>query len=86
MSASPARRGSAAFVVVLGAVTAVIVGGFLLTFVVYPVTNAMTAAAFWSATTTPGANLVAAVSGVWTFWGALILIAILAYVWVNTRQ
>lgn len=85
MSARP-RRGSAAFVVVLGATTAILVGGFILTFVTYPVTNAFTDAAFWSASTTPGANLVAAVSGIWTFWGAPVLIAILAYVWINTRQ
>lgn len=85
MSARP-RRGSAAFVVVLGAVTAIVVGAMLLTFVVYPMTNAFTAAAFWSASTTPGANLLAVVEGVWVFWGALILLAILAYVWINTRQ
>lgn len=85
MSVRPSQ-GSASFTIVLGAVTAVVVGGFLLTFVVYPVVNAFTGAAFWGASTTPGANLLTVVEGIWTFWGAIVLIAILSFVWVRTRQ
>lgn len=85
MSARPSQ-GSASFTIVLGAVTSVLVGGLLLTFVVYPVVNSFTTAGFWGAETTPGANLLTVVQGIWTFWGAIVLIAILSFVWIRTRQ
>lgn len=80
------RQGSAAWVIVISAFMTLLVGAMLLTFVVFPVVNAFTASAFWSASTTDGARLLEWVNGVWVFSGAIILIAILSYVWVNTRQ
>lgn len=80
------RQGSAAWVITIAALMAFIVGAILLTFVVFPVTNGFTAASFWSAQTTDGARLLTYVEGFWIFWGGILLIALLSYVWVNTRQ
>lgn len=83
---SARRQGSAAYVVVVVAITAILVGAFLLTYVVYPVHNFFTASAFWSPESVAAARVFGVVSGLWEFWGAVILIMILAFVWVQTRQ
>lgn len=80
------RQGSASFTIVLGAVTTFLVGGFLLTFVVYPFHNFMTAAAFWDAETAVAARVFGIVAGLWQFWGAIILLVLLSFIWVSTRQ
>jgi hypothetical protein len=85
MSARP-RQGSASFVIVLGAVAMFLVGGFILTFVLYPIINTFTNAAFWTSETIAGARVTTNVAGMWEFWGAILLLALLSFVWVKTRQ
>ena len=80
------QQGSASYTIVLVGVLALLIGGIMLTFVVYPLANAFMGSAFWSAATTPGSRLLGIVGGVWTFWGAIILLSILSYVWISTRQ
>jgi len=77
---------SAAFQIVVAAFLALIVGAVLSTVVLFPVHNAFTNAAFWSAETVVGSRLLTYVAGIWQFFPAIILFAILAYVWVSTRQ
>lgn len=81
-----ARQGSASFTIVLGAVTTFLVGGFLLTFVVYPFHNFMTAAAFWEPKTAVAARVFGVVAGLWEFWGAIIMLVLLSFMWISTRQ
>ena len=80
------RQGSASFVLVIGGMTAIVVGAIVLTFLFYPISNAFQGAAFWGAETAPGARVTTYVGGVWTFWGAIILISILSFIWIRTRQ
>jgi len=77
---------SAAFQIVIAAFMALIIGAMLSTFVLFPVYNAFTNAAFWSAQTAGGTRLLTYVGGVWQMFPALVLFAILTYVWVSTRQ
>ncbi len=85
MSAS--RQGSASFTIVLGGLTALVVGAIMLTFVLFPIRNAFVDAAFWgSASTAPGQRITTTVGGLWVFWPAIILIAITIWIWVTTRQ
>ncbi|MFP4627210.1 MAG: hypothetical protein ACOCQY_02750 [Halorhabdus sp.] len=81
-----ARQGSAAFTIVIGGVTAFVVGAFLLTFAVYPIATQFMDAAFWTASTPSQEFLTTYVGGIWKFWGAILLIAILSFVWVSTRR
>jgi len=85
MSARP-RQGSASFTIVIGALAALITGAIMLTFLFYPIITAMTEAAFWSADTVQGSRVASTTQGVWEFWGAIILLAILSFVWISTRQ
>lgn len=80
------RQGSASFTIVIAGVVSLIVGAMLLTFVLYPVMNAFIGAPFWSAETTAGSRVLTYTRGLWTFWGAIILMSILSFVWVRTRQ
>jgi hypothetical protein len=81
------RQGSASFTIVIGGLTALVTGAIVLTFIVYPIINAFMGAAFWgSAETTAGARVFTYTGGLWTFWGGVILIAILSWVWIQTRQ
>lgn len=80
------RQGSASYTIVLGAMSALLVGAIVLTMLFYPIVTAFMDAAFFSAETTAGARVNTYVEGMWTFWGAIILIAILSFVWVKTRQ
>lgn len=81
-----ARQGSASFTIVIAGVTAIIVGGMLLTFVLYPFMNAFVGSGLWNAETTAGLRVMRFTRGLWTFWGAIMLIAVLSYIWVETRQ
>lgn len=80
------RQGSASFTIVIGGLTMLMVGGILLTFLHYPVTNAFMDSAFWSSQTEHGARMTTFVGGIWIFWGAIILISILSFIWIRTRQ
>lgn len=84
MSAS--RQGSASFTIVIGALAALIVGAIVLTFAFFPIANGFFDAAFWNAETAHGARVTTYIGGMWRFWPAIILLAILAYIWVETRQ
>jgi len=80
------RQGSASYTIVIAAIGAVLIGGFMLTFLMFPIFNSFTNAAFWSASTVPGARLVTMVGGLWEFWGGIILLGILSFLWVRTRR
>lgn len=81
-----ARQGSASFTIVLAGVTALVTWGILLTFLMYPIVNAFLDAAFWNAETVAGSRILTYTRGVWTFWGAILLMALLSFIWVRTRQ
>ncbi|WP_066417030.1 hypothetical protein [Halorubrum aethiopicum] len=83
---APQRSGSAAYVIPIVALLSLLVGAMMLTFVVYPIYNGFTQSAAWSAQTEPGTRLLAVIAGIWEFWGAVILISILSYVWIRTRR
>lgn len=80
------RQGSASFTVVIGGLTAIVTGAIVLTFFVYPISDAFMNSALWSSETVHGARVTTYVGGFWAFWGAIIMIAILAYIWITTRQ
>jgi hypothetical protein len=83
---SATRQGSASFTIVLVGLTAFVVGAMLLTFVVYPMVNAFRASAIWQAETANGAKLLTYVGGMWEFWGGFLLLALLSFIWIRTRQ
>jgi len=80
------RQGSASYTVVIGALTALLVGAMMLTFVVFPVYNAFTASGMWAAETTAGVRVLTYVGGIWQFWPAILLFALVSFIWVRTRQ
>ncbi len=81
------RQGSASFTIAIGAIAALIVGAIVLTFMFFPIISAFFDAAFWgSLETTPGVRLTTTIEGVWLVWPAVILVSILSFVWVSTRQ
>lgn len=80
------RQGSASYTVVIAALASIFVGAIMLTMVLYPIVTAFMNSAIWSAETTHGAMLLSVVGGLWEFWGAIMLIALLAFVWIRTRQ
>jgi len=87
MSARPRRQGSASFTIVIAGMTALVVGAMVLTFVFYPIATALlNSPLFDLMATTAGTRVTTYVRGLWTFWGAIILIAILSFIWVRTRQ
>jgi hypothetical protein len=82
-----ARRGSAAFTIVLGGMTALVVGGMVITFVFHPVATALLNSPFFGMmTTSDGVRVTTYVEGAWIFTPGIILIAILSHIWVHTRQ
>lgn len=80
------RQGSASYTIVIGALTGLFVGALMLTFVMFPLFNAFSEAPFFNAETADGAMVVTYTLGIWEFWGAIILIALLAWLWIRTRQ
>lgn len=84
---STRQQGSASFTIVLGALTALLVGAMVLTFIFYPVVTPMLSSPlFGTMSTDAGVRVTTYVEGLWIFWGAIILIGILSFVWVRTRQ
>ena len=81
-----ARQGSASFVLVIGSMTAIIVGAIVLTLFVYPIVNAFRGSPAWEMETVAGTRVLTYVGGMWEFWAAIILFGILSWVWVRTRQ
>lgn len=81
-----ARQGSASFTIVIAGLTALVVGAMLLTFVLYPYMNAFVGSGFWNADTTAGLRVIRFTEGLWRFWGGIVLMAILSFIWVQTRQ
>lgn len=79
-------QGSASYTIAIGSVAAIIVGGLVLTIVHYPIVNAFMGSAAWSAETADGARMLTFIGGLWEFWGAIILLAIVSFVWIRTRQ
>lgn len=86
MSQSQPESGSAAYVVTIVGLLSVLVGAMSLTFILYPLHNSFVESAAWSAQTPEGERLLDAVAGIWEFWGGVMLIAILSYVWIATRR
>ncbi len=85
MSAS--RQGSASYTIVIGGLTALVVGAMVLTFMIYPIVNSFMDAAFWSLDTVPGNWITTFCRRHLDFSGvAIVLIAITIYIWVRTRQ
>lgn len=80
------RQGSASYTIVIGGTLAVLVGALILTFVMYPLFNAFEGSALFSAQTTHGATLVTFMLGLWEFWGGILLLMLIAWIWVVTRQ
>lgn len=83
---SATRQGSSSFTIVIGAMAALIIGALMLTFLFFPIFNGFTSSAFWSADTSDGARLLMFTKGLWEFWGGIILLALVAFIWVRTRQ
>lgn len=80
------RQGSASYGIVIAGVMAVVTGALVLTFVTYPMLTAFRGASFWSADTAGGARVLTYVGGMWEFTGGFMLIALLAFIWITTRQ
>jgi len=80
------RQGSTAWVVVIAGFMFLIFGAILATFLLFPIHNGFVTSAFWTASTTDGQRLLTYVSGLWQFTPAIMLIALLAWVWVHSRQ
>ena len=80
------RQGSASYTIVIGGVTAVLVGALMLTFVLFPLYNSLSAAPFFEADTANGVMVVDYTLGMWRFWGGVLLLGLLSWVWVVTRQ
>lgn len=84
---SAVERESAAFTVVIAALGALVMGGMLLSFVVYPIYNGLIAPApLGGAETSAGSRVFDVTGGLFPFWGAILLIAILSFIWVRTRR
>ena len=80
------QQGSSSFTLAIGIIAAVITGAFMLTFTLFPLANAFMGSALWSSETSTAADLLGWLSGIWEFWGGIIAIAILMFVWIRTRQ
>ena len=81
------QQGSASFTIVFGAAAALLVGAIGLTFFFYPIVDGFTASSgLFEFETSTGDNVADVITGVWTFAGGIVLIAILSFVWVRTRQ
>jgi len=40
----------------------------------------------WAAETTAGVRVLTYVGGIWQFWPAILLFALVSFIWVRTRQ
>lgn len=81
------RQGSASFNLVIGGVTVIASGAMILSFFFYPMVDAFMGAPFWdSLETVHGQRLTTYAGGIWVFWGAILLLAFLSWIWVVSRQ
>lgn len=83
---STSQQGSASYTLVIGVMAALIVGAIVLTMMFYPIMDAFMDSAFFDSNTIAGDRVTTYVGGVWVFWGAILLIGMLSWVWVRTRQ
>jgi hypothetical protein len=80
------QQGSSAWLIVIAGFMFLVFGAMLSTFIIFPLFNGFTGSAIWTATTTDGQRLLTYVSGLWQFAPAILLLALLAWVWVHSRQ
>ena len=80
------RQGSAAWSITMAGIVALVAGGIVLTFFFYPMIGGFLSSSLMSVETAPGARLTGWIEGVWTFMGGIMLIMLLSYIWVVTRQ
>lgn len=80
------RQGSASYTIVIGGVTAVVVGAIVLSFLAYPFINAFVGTPIFESSTTSGSRVMMYVKGFWTFLGGFVMIAIVIWIWITTRQ
>ena len=85
MSAA-SRQGSSSYVIVVAGLAFLVVGAMMLTFILFPMTNAFAGTAIFSADTGPVSDLVSVIAGLWKFWPFILLVVLTIYVWVETRQ
>lgn len=78
-------KGSAAWAVVIVSIVAFIVGSLLLT-ATDPVMQALFDSSLWSASTSDGSNALAWQKRAWMALPAMILVALLVQIWIDTRQ
>lgn len=80
-----AVRGSAAWVIAIVTVVALIVGSLLLT-VADPVVQALFSSSMWQSTTSYGTDTLAWGKSLWTYLSLILLLGFLSMVWVHTRR
>lgn len=80
-----ALRGSAAWVLPIVSVTAVLVGAILLT-VLDPVAQAAFSSSMYNSSTSAGQMTTGAMEDMWKYWPLFILLGIMFLVWVVTRR
>jgi hypothetical protein len=85
MSAA-SRQGSSSYVIVIAGLAFIVVGAMMLTFVLFPMTNAFSGTAIFSADTGPVSDLTSVIVGLWQFWPFILLVMLTIFVWVETRQ
>lgn len=78
-------RGSAAWVVAIVSLLALIVGAFLLT-VIDPIQQTLMGSALWDSSTAYGTDALRWQSLAWKFWPVIILLGIMVVVWTRTRR
>jgi hypothetical protein len=76
---------SAAFTVAIVGVLGFIMGAFVLT-VTDPIMQTFFGSGAWSSSTGTGTDLLRWLTYLWSFVSASILIAIVAQIWISTRQ
>jgi len=81
-----ARPRSAAFAIVITGMAALVVGAIVLTFVHFPIVTAIMDSALFNVETASGSRLTTWVKGAWVFLPAIMLIGLLSWIWVVTRQ
>jgi len=83
---SATQQGSAAWAITMAGVIALIAGAIVLTFFFQPLSAGFIESGLFDVQTSEGARLTGWIEGVWTFMGGILLIMMLSYIWVVTRQ
>lgn len=86
MSARGRQQGSSAYQIVIGGLTAIVIGAIVLTFFVYPLIGGFRGTGLLSFETAAGARVATFTDGMWVFVGGWIMIAIVLFIWIETRQ